>query len=300
MTSPAWFSVWMRTTTFLLMGGWMVGLGCVRTHTAPLEDKEGYYRVIETATQGRLARIRLNSGDEQTGMQVRVTVDSVSWMTPDPVTRVLSRRQSVPASGVREITVVRHGKSTLIGAAIGAAIGFGFGGLPTLNHSSGASMSVTRRILLFGSAFGSVGLIGGAIAGYKKPVRDIFLFDEYLADSPSLLLAKQLKGTQVGVDEVVNRLRKMIAGIDPKQVREEITATNIVYRIGDTPFCMMSMEGRRVNLYLSVRQLDVADPQGLLRRWSSNESWFSITPGGDYEYALSLILQAYRRVLAGG
>lgn len=270
--------------------------GCTHTHTMTPNAHADFYSEVEAASRERVGRIRLTNGDEQTGVRIKVTADSISWMNPDPVTRVLTRRKSLPTSDVREITVINHKKGAVIGAAIGAMVGFGFGALPTLDNPSGRKYSLSRRMLMYGGLFGAVAILGGAAAGYKRPARDIYVFGEDLEGSQSRLLAQQLKGAQIGVDEVIERLRKTIAGIDPNRVKEEITAANIVYRVQDVPFCLLSVEGRRVNIYLSARQQDISDPQGLLRRWSTNDSWFSITPGGDYEYAISLIRQALQRI----
>jgi len=34
----------------------------------------------------------------------------------------------------------------------------------------------------------------------------------------------------------------------------------------------------------------------LLRPWSTRDSWFAISPGGDMDYAINLIQQVYAKV----
>jgi predicted transport protein len=263
----------------------------------PPNAHDAFYADINAAARAQAALIRLVDGAEWMGAHIQVTADSVTWLMPDPATRQLTRRRSVSTSAVREIVVTDRKKSGIRGAGLGGLAGFLFGAVPAMINRSGATSSLSKSILLFGGLFGAAGGIGGAVAGYKKGQKDIYIFSEHAEGSQDRMLSQQLKGAQPGMDDLLARLRGAIRGLKTDEISEEITPKNIIFRAKGKPFCFLMIEQRRVNIYLAVRQQEVSDPQGLLRRWSVSDSWFSISPGGDFEYAMSLIRQVYERTL---
>ena len=274
----------------------LVVVGCTSVHTLNPTTSEAFYQGINKATQNRLAHIRLENNQEITGTHLKVTADSLLWMMRDPLTRQLTRSRSASTSSVQDITILNHKKSGFFGATVGLVTGFLFGAVPALNKASTAKNSLGERMLLYGGVFGATGALVGGIGGWKKPYRDVYVFSETLEGSQAGMLARQLKQTHSGVEDVVATLRKDIRGLDTSRIKEQITPTNIVFKTREVPFCILTIDGARVNIYLAAQQREISDPMGLLRRWSTKESWFSISPGGDFDYTLSLVRQVFQRV----
>lgn len=286
----------LKEPLVLILLAWLLMTGCTGVHALNPDTTESFHTGINSATQNRLARIRLENNDEFIGTHLQVTPDSLYWMTRDRLTGQLTRSRSVAASRILDISVLNRRKSGLFGTGVGLVTGFLFGAVPALNKASTAKNSLRQRVLLFGGIFGASGALVGGVAGLKKPYRDVFVFSESMEGSQTGMLARQLKQAHSGVEDVVARLRKDIRGLDASRIKEEITPTNIVFRTRDVPFCILTVDGARVNIYLGAKQTEISDPMGLLRRWSSKESWVSISPGGDFEYTMLLIRQVFQRV----
>lgn len=268
--------------------------GCTSVHTLNPTSNEAFYQGINKATQNRLAQIRMENNQDVTGTHLKVTPDSLLWMTPDPLTRQLTRSRSASTSSVQDITILNRRKSGFWGATVGMVTGFLFGGVPALIKASTSKYSLGERMFLYGGIFGATGTLVGGIGGWKKPYRDVYVFSETLEGSQAGMLARQLKQAHSGVEELVAALRKDIRGLDTRSIKEEITPTNIVFKTKNVPFCILTIDGVRVNIYLTVQQTEISDPMGLLRRWSTKESWVSISPGGDYDYTMSLVRQVFQ------
>jgi|JYMV01.1.fsa_nt_gi predicted transport protein len=271
-------------------------VGCSHTHTFTPNDADGYYERINKAGQTQNILIRLDGGDERRGANIHVGADSVTWMTPDPFTRRFTRRRGVPTGQVSEIVVTNRTKSGLIGTGLGMLAGGLLGVFPDMVNSIKGNQFDAGRTLFFGGLLAAFGGIVGGVAGVKKGTQDIFIFSEYLEGSDAYFITQQLKGVLPGVDDVLSDLRRGIRGLNAGQIKEMVTQSNIIYTIDDNPFCFLVVNSRSVKIYLSATQTDVSDPLGLLRPWSTRDSWFAISPGGDMDYAINLIQQAYAKV----
>lgn len=284
----------LMTACFGLIG--LIISGCSHTYTFTPDDEDGFYERINTAAQTQNVLIRMEGGEERRGANVQVAADSVTWMTPDPFTRRFTRRRGVPRQQVTEIVVTNRTKSSLIGAGLGMAAGLVLGVVPGTINSIQANQFNTGRTIIFGSMFSAIGGVGGAIAGWQKGSLETFVFSEYLEGTDEYLITQQLKGAGPGMDVLLTNLRRSIRGMDSGRTQERVTQSNIVYTVDDRPFCFLVVDSRSVKIYLSVRQADVSDPLGMLRPWSTGDSWFMISPGGDMDYTMNLIRQAYGKV----
>ena len=258
----------------------------------PIGEQESFYERVTEEAKGRTVTLVLQSGDERAAANVRVAPDSVRWLVPDIWSRRFTQARAIPTSEVKEIIIRDPVKGGLLGAALGAVGGMAFATVP----ASTQKQRDAGRILLIGSLFSAMGAGGGAFAGARKAERDIYIFSEYLEGSDRYLITRLLEGKGPGVADLVDQLRTSIRNIDNSKIEEQITETNIVYLSDDQQFCYLVADDAVVRVYLSAKPTDMDDPMGLVRPWSTGDSWFTIIPGGDIEYAKLLISQVYRHI----
>ncbi len=281
----------VRRTHWRLLVGITVAAsaGCTRIHTMPLDDVTPFYRSIESKVDGKNVTIRLQNGDERRAASVQVAADSVRWLIPDIWSRQFTRPRVVHTSQVKEIVVEDRMKAGISGGILGALAGLAFSTIPP----SMRPQRDVERIFLIGSLFAAVGGAGGAWAGARRGQREVFVFSEYIEGTDRYRLEKLMEGATPGVTDLIEALRSMVREIDRGEISEEITKTNIVYLRGDSQFCYLLPDAGVVKIYLSARPSDLKDAMGLVRPWSNSDSWFSMVPGGDMEYARLLITQVY-------
>jgi predicted transport protein len=256
----------------------------------PLDDVTPFYDEITNRAGAGRATIRLQNGDERLGVNVRVSADSVRWVVPDIWSRQFTRPRAVHISQVKEVVIRSKIKGGLIGGVLGALGGFAFSTIPP----STRPQRDARRILLISPLFSGLGAIGGAWAGATRGETDVYLFSEYLEGTDRFLLGELLDGSGPGISELIEQMRVAIRGIDGDGINEEITQSNIVYLHDETQFCYLVVDDSVVRVYLSMKPGEMEDPMGLVRPWSTSDSWFTIIPGGDLDYAMFLVNQAYR------
>lgn len=274
----------------------MVVTGCTHTRIMTPDTPSEFYDRISASTHGHTATIHLRNGDEHLGVNVRMTADSVTWWGPDAWTRQFTEQQGAPISDIKEIVVIKRAKGGVIGFGVGAGIGGVFGTIPAALIAHGDNTS-NSQILVIGGMFTLACGTAGAFRGASKGSTEIFAFSESLEGTDRHLLSQQLKDVTPGVIELLDRLRQSIQTIKPNKIKEQITDENIVYTSNDKQLCYLITRPADIQIYLPVKPGSVSDPMGLLRPWSSGDSWFSIFPGSDIEYAISLIRQAYKQIL---
>lgn len=156
----------MKTVLSVFMASMILFSACSSVHF--IKHDESSYTETSEKIQGKEAEITLASGQIIGGKDIRIALDSTSWIN------VQSRNEhTIPTSEIKEITVPEYGKSVLKG------LGFGMLGGAFVGYLLGSTYEGDWKKLYQLVVAGGVAALGGIIglhitAATRRPDRYVF------------------------------------------------------------------------------------------------------------------------------
>ncbi len=124
-----------------------------------------------------------------------------------------------------------------------------------------------------------------------------------VASKQPYFLSGHLEGRPEEVQKLFGQLRDSIFALDAEgKIRENITKSYVAYQTSRN-FCELNIQKQGLKVYLDMESTKIKDPKGIVKdcskvgRWATGETVFGLQAGGDIDYALSLVKQAYELTL---